>query len=301
MAGKSYDRPDFGGDDFSEYEADERGFDAREDNGGRGPLILALAGGVLVVFGAVVWNTYAGGVRTDDDDVPVVLAQQAEYKRAPDAEDGMVQPDQSRRVYDQIETRPEEASAQTAAMRRTLRDESAGAGTPMDLRPAFNGQASGNAAGAESLEVLAGAEAGEEVAALGAPEVVLPALPPQSAPEIGLGAPEAAAPEALPVPTPEVPVRAAPQPKFAFAQDGEFLVQLAALRTEESANESWDKLVLSQPDTFRGATRFVQRADLGAKGVFYRLRAGSFAERDAAAAFCNAVKAAGGDCIVVQR
>jgi len=48
MAEMSFDRPGFSFDDLDELEG-ERDFPVREDTGGRGPLILALAGGVLVV------------------------------------------------------------------------------------------------------------------------------------------------------------------------------------------------------------------------------------------------------------
>jgi hypothetical protein len=57
----------------------------------------------------------------------------------------------------------------------------------------------------------------------------------------------------------------------------------------------------SAPDLFIGANLDIQRADLGAKGVFYRLRVGTFPDRDAAKEFCADVKAAGKDCMVVAR
>jgi hypothetical protein len=44
----------------------------------------------------------------------------------------------------------------------------------------------------------------------------------------------------------------------------------------------------------------IQRADLGSEGVFYRLRVGAFADRSEASAFCDAVKEAGANCIVVN-
>jgi hypothetical protein len=49
--------------DFGPYEDEYRGFDIRDDDSGRGPLILVLALGVLLIFAGVVWNTYRQGVR----------------------------------------------------------------------------------------------------------------------------------------------------------------------------------------------------------------------------------------------
>ena len=42
----------------------------------------------------------------------------------------------------------------------------------------------------------------------------------------------------------------------------------------------------------------VRRADLGAKGVYYRALVGPYASMDQAAAMCSSLKAAGGTCIV---
>ena len=52
--------------DFGPYEEEYRGFEIRDDETARGPLILTLAIGVLIVFAAVVWNTYRQGVRPQD-------------------------------------------------------------------------------------------------------------------------------------------------------------------------------------------------------------------------------------------
>ena len=42
---------------YSAFGDEYKGFDAREeDGGGKGPLIVILAAGVILVFGAVVWN-----------------------------------------------------------------------------------------------------------------------------------------------------------------------------------------------------------------------------------------------------
>ena len=77
------------------------------------------------------------------------------------------------------------------------------------------------------------------------------------------------------------------------------MVQLAAFRSQEAAESAWTELNRKKPELFGSATKHIQRADLGAKGVFYRLRVGSFADRADASEFCDAVKAAGDNCIVV--
>ena len=42
-------------------------------------------------------------------------------------------------------------------------------------------------------------------------------------------------------------------------------------------------------------------ADLGAKGIYYRLKAGAFATRDGADELCKDIKALGGTCIVKKK
>jgi cell division septation protein DedD len=86
-----------------------------------------------------------------------------------------------------------------------------------------------------------------------------------------------------------------------FSAGGSYQVQLSALRSEDAAKTAWGRIQNSAPDLFQGATLDIQRADLGAKGVFFRLRVGSFADRDAAKEFCAEVKATGKDCMVVAR
>ena len=89
--------------DYSPFEDDYRGFDVREDDSTRGPLILALAVGVLLVFGAVVWNTYRQGVRDNGAGIPSVIADKEPYKRAPEDREGLAVPDTDKRFYDQMD------------------------------------------------------------------------------------------------------------------------------------------------------------------------------------------------------
>ena len=88
-------------------------------------------------------------------------------------------------------------------------------------------------------------------------------------------------------------------PQFAFSDSGQYLVQVAAFRSQDAAEAAWRKSSAEHPDLYRGAGKRIQRADLGAKGVFYRLRVGGFSQKTEADAFCDALKAQGDNCIVV--
>lgn len=265
--------------DYSPFEDDYRGFDVREDETARGPLILALAIGVLLVFGAVVWNTYRQGIRDNGAGIPSVIADKQPYKRAPEDREGVAVPDTDKRFYDQMDDsdRPVLEESQTADLQTREADLLQG-GPPIELRPGREGVEPDD----EQVRALADLESMPEDEE--EPLRSVPANPVPSAPEPTLQS----RPEAV-----------AAAPEFTFSNSGSFLVQLAAFRSQDAAESAWSDLNRKKPELFGSATKHIQRADLGAKGVFYRLRVGSFADRSDASEFCDAVKAAGDNCIVV--
>ena len=265
--------------DTAPYEEEYRGFEIRDDESARGPLILTLALGVLIVFGAVVWNTYRQGVRPQDGALPMVVAEAQPYKRVPDDRGGVQIEDLDRRLYDVIDgsERGPEPTRVASTSEGFLRG-----GPPKDLRPA----GSQDVPAAESLPPI------EEADPAPVQQAETATVEPQ--PEQGAAA-ELPQTPAMPEPEP-----AEPASRFAFAEGGEYLVQISALRSEAAAAEAWKKARRSNPDIFEGASMSIERADLGAKGVFFRLRAGAFGSREGASDFCAALKAEGGDCIVVR-
>lgn len=104
-------------------------------------------------------------------------------------------------------------------------------------------------------------------------------------------------PVAPPAPASRPQLTAAP----AFVSSGPFVAQVAALQSEAAIDPAWRRLASRAPDLFASAHLDVERADLGARGVYYRVRVGYFADRDNVARFCDRIKAMGQDCIAVQR
>jgi hypothetical protein len=84
----------------------------------------------------------------------------------------------------------------------------------------------------------------------------------------------------------------------ASAASGGFLVQLASQKTETEAAASFRSLQAKFPNELGGRRPIIRRADLGAKGVFYRTMVGPFASAQEANQFCSSYKAAGGHCVV---
>lgn len=104
-------------------------------------------------------------------------------------------------------------------------------------------------------------------------------------------------------PAPAVAEKPAPKPEAAkpvAASGGAYVVQLLALRDEASAQKAWAGLQKKHP-SLKGHASDIERADLGDKGVFYRLRAAGFASKAEAQSFCAKLKAAGQDCMVKAR
>jgi len=81
-------------------------------------------------------------------------------------------------------------------------------------------------------------------------------------------------------------------------------VQIAALTSKESADISWKKLNRLYTNLFFGLNYYVNKVDLGKRGVFYRLQVGDFFNQIRAEEFCKKYIAQSGktsaDCIIVE-
>jgi len=75
-------------------------------------------------------------------------------------------------------------------------------------------------------------------------------------------------------------------------------VQLSSQKTEAEASSSFRSLQAKYPNELAGRNPIIRRADLGAKGVFYRTMVGPFSSMQEASQFCSSFKAAGGHCVV---
>lgn len=85
----------------------------------------------------------------------------------------------------------------------------------------------------------------------------------------------------------------------AAIKPGSTYIQLASIASESAASKEWTKLQKTH-SSLSGLEYRVQRADLGAKGVFFRIQAGPMS-KDSAKSVCNAIKAQKpGGCIIVQ-
>ncbi len=82
---------------------------------------------------------------------------------------------------------------------------------------------------------------------------------------------------------------------------GLYVVQLAALKSQDGARPAWRRLQKAHPALLSERELAIQEIDLGERGIFYRVQAGYFPDRASALELCTALKARGQDCLVVKR
>ena len=82
---------------------------------------------------------------------------------------------------------------------------------------------------------------------------------------------------------------------------GGYVVQVSAQRSKADAEAFFRSLQKKFPSLLGGRTPIVRRADLGAKGIYYRTMVGPFASAGEADQFCGRFKAAGGGQCIIQR
>ena len=81
---------------------------------------------------------------------------------------------------------------------------------------------------------------------------------------------------------------------------GSHYVQLGSVKTAAGATSEWGKIQKKYPAELSGSKYRVERADLGDRGVFFRIQAGPMS-KDSASAICGSIKAqTPGGCLVTQ-
>lgn len=288
-----------------------RVFDGREDDeedeeGSRLPILIVMALLVLAAFGGVVWLAYERGVASGRTEPRVITAEQGPVKVAPPASANAAEaPYKGLKIYEQPAPSDEESGeAATAA-----------SPPPAAAKPAPVVAAAAPPAAAPSAMIAAPKPAAPK------PAVEKPAAKPvamaAASPPPAMAAPKPAPVVAKPAPTvaavtnnattsapPTVaakPTPAPPAPETAKpAAAGGYVLQIGAYKSQGEADASWKTFAAKHAALLAGFTSDVKQVDLGEKGTWYRLRIGSFADKDAASALCDKLKADGGNCFLAK-
>lgn len=282
----------------------------------RGMLNIAIVAGGLAVFGGIIFYAYNQGMRAGTESVaPILRADNSPTKIKPENPGGLEVPHQDKLIYDRLNP----GSAESGEVERLLPPPEAPLPRPQAAVPP-----------AEEGEAMPMAEEGEARITSLPPA---PALPPQqqpayqpppevpqaqqqavSPPAQATGRPQpltppaaapapVARPSATPPATQPAPVATAPtvaaKPAVTPAPAGASVrVQVAAVDAEAKAAAEWSRLQRKFPE-LAGLPMRTVRADLGAKGIFYRIQGGPIDEARAKQ-ICAALSAQGAGCVLVR-
>tara|TARA_R110000868_G_scaffold877_14_gene6631 strand:+ start:14583 stop:15395 length:813 start_codon:yes stop_codon:yes gene_type:complete len=252
------------GDDYAEDDDDYYTYDAtdEEDEGRRRPIVILAILALIVVFAGVVFLAYKQGLRQGAlDNPPIIRADNSPAKEAPVNPGGMQIPHQDRDVYNRLSGSGEQAANDAEHLLPKAEE-------PLAMDPAPAGK---------PQSIVPTPEATEVKPAPVSPVISVPAELPKVAETVA----------------PATTTKTAPVASSAAAG---YVVQLAAFRDEPSARDAFRKLQGKYPSlTLLDAD--IQRADLGDKGIYYRLRAGYLSKTDAQT-LCADLEGKGQACFV---
>lgn len=237
--------------------------DEVDDARARLPLLIVIALLVLASFAGVVWLAYNQGLERGMVGTPTVISAPDLPIRTLPPDDGADVAYTGLKIYNDPVPPDEEAETSTLAQ----------------LPPAD----------APLPDPLAAAPAAEPAA------TQAPAPPPPATPAVQAPAPAA---QVAPPPPAPVPAPAASSAAAVSAVSGGAVLQVGAYPSEELALEAWQNFRAQHPAITSGLTSDIQRADLGERGVWYRVRIGPFADEGSAVTACDRLKADGGSCFV---
>jgi cell division septation protein DedD len=269
-------------------DADERdGRGLAERPPGRRYLVRTVAAGLVVRGAAGAWAGYRlGGHGGAGGAVPVIHADPRPTKVKPDQPGGMVVPDQDKYVLN----------------REKLVDSKVEQLLPPPEAPLPRPVAPPEPPAAAPVEPLTGAPAVESLPPAAAPTAVAPAVPPPAAVAPKPAEPPKAAGSPKPAEPPKAKAASAPAtaPHPPAAPGGSYRLQIGALRSPEAAKAEWTRLQHQNHDLLGGLGYSAVRADLGEKGVFYRIQAGPIADLGAAERTCKELRQRHLGCMLVK-
>lgn len=270
---------------------------------------MIVAGGVVLVVVLIAWAVWPNGDKTSSDTVPIIRAESTDYKVEPDDKGGMIIPNKDSTIFETMDNgvKPEKK------VESLLEDSE----QPMKKADAF---VDGSAAPSdEPLDEPVSIQAGQKEALIEDDET------PEPVKEVAKVEPKPVVKEIVKETPKEAPKVAAVKPVAEPAKKkvniidalkeeagtadkktetakpaakGSVYIQLAAVKSEADAKTKWAALK-SKYSSLASLSLKVQKADLGAKGTFYRVQAGP-TSADNATSICAKIKAAKGDCLIAK-
>ncbi len=313
-------------DDYDDYE----GFDDEdEDRGISGLVVLLVILAMLLAFSFIVYLAYNKGVRQGARaDIPQITADPEPVKTA--ANDIAATPaSEDREVYDRFEgnTAPRAevlgagseqpiidngrdtignlaAAAQDSAS-NTIEAAAAGArNVTAPIGDAANQAASGvrdrvASAGQAASDAVNNSTGGYSEGAVDQLESVLRTSVGES--DDAIASQPATSPTPAATTRPTSLTGSSTSAVSSSGVGGTHVVQVGAFRSEGEADVFWNRLQDRFGGFLDGKGKDIERADLGSRGTFYRLRIAGFSSKDSASSYCEGLKARNQDCLVKAR
>jgi cell division protein FtsN len=245
------------------------------DDGSRLPLLIVIALVVLAAFAGVVWLAYTQGVERGRADTPRVVVAGGRPSKADGSQSSLT----GLKIY---QASPNAAGSTSRAHARS----------PASEVPVL--RSSANSAADSPDEAPAPSAPPSTLASRAAPATPKQALP---APRIATRAPaQLAPPRAAATLSPQNTAEPA-SPQTTPLQG--ILLQIGSYKSEAEASKSW-RAYKARHAVVAGYQMDVREVNLGARGIWYRLRVGSFSDRQSAIGVCEKLRADGANCLIAR-
>jgi hypothetical protein len=257
----------------------------------RNGILVTVSLGILAVMavGVTVRHFLYGEVSRDHQlSVPVIHAEDKPIKVKPQDRGGMDVPNQDKLIYDQMAAKgppsqaerllPPPEQAQTPPSAATASNAASAPLPPVTTAPVAK-------PATESAPVSAMTAGAGPILPKGVPSPVAPTSKPPAV------AKQAVAPIAAPPPPANTPTA---------RSAGGWVVQLEAVKSEAEAKSEWARLKNAHKEELADLSSDIVRVDLGAKGIYWRVRGGPLDEAQARLLCAQLTKQSQG-CLIARK
>jgi cell division septation protein DedD len=292
--------------------------------------------GAIALGGALAFAYKQSGGGLSSEQPPIVQADNSPVKELPDDLGGKDFPHKNKLIYDRLQNGDEPESERLVPRQENvavpaLPPSTETAGMPMPVATTDLATPTTQATGGEPVAVASvdngsmpdggprkvktmvvrpdgsvsgpPADAPAAEAAAPAPQEAAPAPEAAQAAPQQVASVQGAAPAPKPAAKPAAQQTAAATPKPAAAPaSSKYVVQVGSKKNQTDALASFADMQQKYPTLLANYRPMVQKADLGTKGTWYRLRIGPIADKTAASKLCTQLKSQGlPDCLVMAQ
>lgn len=268
-------------------------------------ILVGIAFAALVAFAGVVWYAYNTGIREGSEFAAPVLKPKGPSKTAPQSPGGENVPHRNKKVYSLIDKSPISNSVERFAPPPENPLPHPSTNASFDDPPALPApslkapSAPPTAMNPPPPSITVKRRIAERVPV--APTTPKTETPKTPAP-IATTVTENTAPtptKLKPAPKPVVPLKTQVATVLKLST-GAYLIQIASLKSAESARRAWDQYLKRHKGLFVGLKLFVRTKSIKGRGVFHRVQVGPFANQAQARAKCTVLRTNKIPCLVIR-